>query len=158
MVTLTWSSVAVVVHHCLRRMRCSAAHTREGHRACNEEFNERTRVDQNSHARPWPPGHHVRRPARCVEWVEWNGMLYTDTDSGWWYWCPMLSSQRYLSISSLPSPLNFSSSCFHGFQSAPYFRKSRDSSSRCPALANYQYTTERRRQKLLTRFHGSSPP
>ena len=43
LITLTWPSVAVVVHYYLRWVRCSAAHSRRGATArSNEEFNERT--------------------------------------------------------------------------------------------------------------------
>lgn len=48
LVTLTWPSVAVVVHY-WRRMRCSARHWRREATARNEEFNERIQVDQTSH-------------------------------------------------------------------------------------------------------------
>jgi len=47
--TLTRPSVKVVVHHYLRWMRWSVAHSRREATARNEEFNERTPVDQISH-------------------------------------------------------------------------------------------------------------
>ena len=66
-------------------------------------------------------------------------MVYTDIDSEVISVLRAVATICYLSISSFPSPLNLSSSCFHGFQSAPYFRSSRDNSSRCSDWADDQH-------------------
>jgi len=76
--TLTRPSVNVVVHHYLRWIRWSAAHSRREATARNGEFNERTLVDQISHesSRQFgliPVNHHT---------MSCSAMPFTDIGSG----------------------------------------------------------------------------
>jgi len=144
LMTLPGQTVVVVVHYYSRWMRYSVAHSRRGATARVMRSSTREHSTRSNFARPSNGSSHTScgrwastlSTVRLREMSEPNDILYYQHRLGGDSTLHAIT-QHYLSISSFPSPLNLSSSCFHGFQSAPYFRRSRDNSSRCSLWASH---------------------